>query len=447
VSTQFRTEHGIRGRHWVIAVSLWLSALVLAALPLCAGLQISAPVEHWPAELNSMPSASWPCCIRPDPAHHLITYQLFSKPWFIYPEITREQVGAARRLSRSAEFQQAIDSLLQQQSVHMTYVVCWLWALGVMALEIMGYFSISSGARYSRKEPSFLDTLRASLTRYFDYRFICVLTEVSVVFIYVLFTDEMLTASDAPQAQIAGGGFWHAHAEFFVSLVFIVGIVGMVFAVHAKRRADEVFDLSSQIHRNLTSFFSSFDKVMDEDMERSVPNLIRNARKSLTFFVGPPLTGYFRDPDIGLKFRNLITSKAQQRRHSDFKIRYLCWKEEKCEAFFASLTDEQKRNFRDYRNSMYSEIKQLCAKSELFHYRHEDPLIRFVIADEEEAIFWGIEDPTPQGADKERKEHGAVGSYPGAGFTTDNVAMVRLLNAIFDNTLKDSITEPPAAHS
>ena len=387
MSTQFRMENGIRGRHWLIAVSLWLSALVLAALPLYAGLEISAPVEHWPAELNSMPSASWPCCIRPDPARHLLTYRLFSKPWFIYPELSVEQVDAARRLSKSAEFQQAVDSLLQQQSVHMTYVVCWLWALGVLALEIIGYFSISAGTRYSRRQITFLQTLRASLTRYFDYRFIGVLTEISVIFIYVLFTDEMLTANDAPQAEIPGGGFWHAHAEFFVSLVFIVGIVGMVFAVHAKRRADEVFDLSSQIHRNLTSFFSSFDKVMDEEMERSVPNLIRNARKSLTFFIGPPLTGYFRDPDIGLKFRNL------------------------------------------------------------FHYRHEDPLIRFVIADEEEAIFWGIEDPTPQGADKERKEHGAVGSYPGAGFTTDNVAMVRLLNAIFDNTLKDAIQEPPAAHS
>jgi hypothetical protein len=96
------------------------------------------------------------------------------------------------------------------------------------------------------------------------------------------------------------------------------------------------------------------------------------------------------------------------------------------------LSKADRAQFEHARQLLFSTIKG--AGGTVDHYQHnQDPMIRFVVADEAEAIFWVIDDYTPEGVEKDQKKKRDYGSYPGGGFTTDNAGMVRLLMNIFEN--------------
>ena len=112
-------------------------------------------------------------------------------------------------------------------------------------------------------------------------------------------------------------GFANARIEWFVWLCFILGLVGAYWAIIAKMRADDAFFASSeafeQARRTLLSFGGSvdFDDIANEESERMLPALIRNARSEL-FVVAPiPLVGFFRKPNMGKTIIRVLTQKLQ----------------------------------------------------------------------------------------------------------------------------------------
>jgi len=398
----------------IIAALLWLSVPIGILLAWRSDISVSEKLPAVPSGLV-VPDALQDR-FSVDNASSTMTYRFrFSKSYQDRDEILK--------LSSEPGFAEAVNALFDSRH-------WWLWyLLPIGWLLLVGSFEAYHG--FTKRN------MRSFFEKAFDYRIVLAFFAFTCFFTFSLFQIGMLSSSEhAP-------GFLHARAEFFLTWGVFLAIVGAFYAVFAKRRADASFDKGEEIYQNITGFFTNYEDIFnEEDNRRSIPRLIERSKRSLTFFLGSPLVGYFRDEQLGNAFYTKLLAKINtntvQTDHK-FEIDFLCWSDEYCKQYYLNHNGT---DFEEKRNTLIRAVQSLHgSRGRVFHPKDDrDSVFRFVIADEREAIFWLLEDPTPQAASRERE------SGPrGGGFTSDREQMVRILRNLFDYTSKDRRPDSPTA--
>lgn len=282
----------------------------------------------------------------------------------------------------------------------------------------------------------------------------------------ILFQNELLYYEDGRVGVRAG--FWHARAEFFTIFLAFLAIIGFIYALYAKKVADSVFSATAEIHKSMSAFFRDFEDVTNPNNPRSALGLVKSAKKSIIFYLGPPLIGYFRKRDFGVTLVNTVSAKlndASDPLPSGFSIKLICWGDEMCHEYIdasnRSLPNSgpageaakkpidgkkkpiDEKDFTKKKNDLFYEIERISqsggASGEVaFYPAGFDPPIRFVIADGRRAIVWILENPTAEGAAEERKNE----RYAAAGFATDDPYMIKILEGVYRNAPRPKPDEP-----
>lgn len=287
------------------------------------------------------------------------------------------------------------------------------------------------------------DGFKDYISKGFDYRMINVCLIYTYVIVFVLMDLGYLTSIDSLPSDFSSIDpsppdlFWQAQTEFFITFGISLAIIGAIYSLLSKQRADDVFDKSEEIYKAITSFIISYEQLLDDDPKnnRSIQNVIKNSKKNLTFFLGSPAVGYFRDQSAGKKFvRSLEEKIGVEQTNTDFKVQFLCWSEEHSKKYYTKNSTEE-QGFNNLNDSLKIEMRKLGTKINLYNWINgSDPGYRFIISDEKEVIYWVLVDTSWRQA-KEEKEDKKIRV---GGFHSEKREMVDLFQGNFKKTIENS---------
>lgn len=323
-------------------------------------------------------------------------------------------------------------------------LILLLWAFSIFIFEAIfwRYFYLKrkrerTGDNYLLT--SFLNTIEKA----FDYRIVLITLALTYTLTFKFVESEHIKNAENkrnPKKELVTSkaesmeGFWVGHTEILITFLTFLAIVGAVYAIYAKRKADDSFDAAKEIIDNITSFFTDSEELMNTKNERGIPKLIENSENNLKMFLGSPLVGYFRSKSIGNYFYELLVKKLEKI-NQPFKISLLCWSDEYIDQEKFKEKGYNVEEFREKRDDLFNKIRQHPnVVLELEHPEH-DSAIRFVISDDEKAIFWILEDPSSSAAKKDMVLH----QWLTAGFTTGTKEMIKILRNLFIKTHQKAV--------
>jgi hypothetical protein len=217
-----------------------------------------------------------------------------------------------------------------------------------------------------------------------------------------------------------------ASSEIVKLISFILAIVGALFAILAKLKADVVFKEAKNIHKSISSFFDRFECLFDTTRTRTftLTQIVESAENKLILFLGIPLVGFFKKPEYGISFINLLRKKINGV-DKDLKIYFISLNKKIIENYFKEakhLSEPEKNKFHDETRDLLNLLSPPLLDCDRLKKRFLtfDPYFRFVVADDRKAIFWVLRDWKGKA------------DFEAFGFTTEDPEMIDGFIKLFD---------------
>jgi len=273
------------------------------------------------------------------------------------------------------------------------------------------------------------------------------------------------------------GDFFEVRIEWFIWLTFCLGVIGALWAIAAKMKADEAFFASSAAYskarETLLSFGGSlnFDDIMNEKSVRMLPAMIRNAKTELIILISIPLVGFFKSNEMGKKFINILIQKLEEIAEGGYKEfdkiillyfdddvskKYIqSWKTKEDNKIKASSDSDEKkqRDMANIQEAYVQFIEKLDLLTKLVNRIDRDKnegrvdkdrisiirykvdiRVRFVISKagmNQRALVWVVSDFELDG-----ENDGDLSKFESAGFSTQDELIINVLQKLADDYKK-----------
>ena len=254
-------------------------------------------------------------------------------------------------------------------------------------------------------------------------------------------------------------------------------MIGALWAIAAKMKADEAFFASSAAYskarETLLSFGGSlnFDDIMNEKSVRMLPAMIRNAKTELIILISIPLVGFFKSNEMGKKFINILIQKLEEIAEGGYKEfdkiillyfdddvskKYIqSWKTKEDNKIKASSDSDEKkqRDMANIQEAYVQFIEKLDLLTKLVNRIDRDKnegrvdkdrisiirykvdiRVRFVISKagmNQRALVWVVSDFELDG-----ENDGDLSKFESAGFSTQDELIINVLQKLADDYKK-----------